>query len=144
MDLAINGIMNNNNIEIAGIRHFGAGLRIKNAPELHDEISKILKPTHVHKKGEKKFKEKVWDNDIWILDSPLSDEKDLIEHILWIWEQIKPHIEYFMDLKKKGVEMDLFCSFTTDSDQDGFTLDARTNEFINKLQLNIEFSIIFL
>ncbi len=136
--------MNNKNSNDTEYRIFSAGLRIKNAPELHDEISKILKPTHVHKKGEKKIKEKVWDNDIWLLDSPLSDEKDLTEHILWIWEQIKPHINYFMDLKKKGVEMDLFCSFTTDSDQDGFTLDARTYEFINKLQLNIEFSIIFL
>ena len=135
--------MNNNN-EINGLRRFSAGFRIMNAPELHDEMSKIIKPTIVHKKGEKRYKNITWNNDIWGIKSPLPKEKSLAEHILWIWEQIKPHINYFMDLKKKGVEMDLFCSFTTDSDQDGFTLDARTYEFINKLQLNIEFSIIFL
>ena len=136
--------MNNKSSNDIEYRPFSAGLRIKNAPKLHNEISKILKPTHVHKKGEKRFKEKVWENDIWLLDSPLPPEKSLTEHILWILEKIKPNIDYFIGLRKKGVEMDLFCTFTTENDQDGFTLESEILELLHKLELDIEFSVIFL
>ena len=136
--------MNNSNLTSEEYRRYSASIRIKNAPNLHDDISKRLTPSHVHRKGDQRYKENTWDNDIWIMKSPLPDETELVEHILWIWEQVKPHVSYFARLKNSGVDIDLFCKFTTDSDQDGFSIDSRVYEFLYQLQIDIECSIITL
>lgn len=118
--------------------------RVKNAPHLHEKLSSLIQPSHVHVKGETRYKTKVWNNDMWLLKSPLSDFDSYTDHLLWIWKQLAPHKKYFKELISTGIELDIFCSFTSDCDQDGFILDRKFIETLSELSLPIEFSVIVL
>ncbi len=123
---------------------FSASLRIMEAPMPHDEISSRIEPSHVHKRGDIRIKKlnKKWDNDIWSLRSPLPEKTELTEHLMWIWEQIKPHSQYIKSLVAKGVEVDLFCSYTCEFDNGGFIIQSEVYEILEVLKIPIGFSIV--
>ncbi|MBN2534379.1 MAG: DUF4279 domain-containing protein [Spirochaetales bacterium] len=126
--------------------NFSVSFRIMNAPEYHEKIKENTKivATHVHKKGDIKSKtnNKRWENDIWILSSPLPKESQIDKHIEWLWQTIEPHIEFFFELKEKNVKMDIFCGYRTNCDNGGFNLDTKSIEILNKFKIPIGFSII--
>lgn len=125
---------------------YSASLRVMNAPELHNEISKItgIEPSECHcigdianvKSGRK------WENDIWIISSPLSKYKDLTEHLRWLQKKIKPHFKYFKMLIKKGVKIDIFCGYSSDCDTAGFCIKPEALEIFVELEIPLEVSVI--
>ena len=123
---------------------FSASLRVMDAPEIHEEISSKLKSSHEHKKGEvRELKlNKRWENSVWILKSPLPKTDSLTKHLEWIWETIKPHIEYFKSLIDANINIDIFCSYTSDCDNGGFELKPQVYEMLATLKVQIGFSII--
>lgn len=136
--------MNNSELENNNGNHFSASLRIKNCPELHDELSKLIKPTHCHKKGDIRIGQNKWDNDIWIFGSQLEKHLPHTEHIKWIWEQIKPHKEYIKGLLGNNIEIDLFCSFTSEYDHSSIYLEIEIYEMLCELKIPIEFSVVII
>ena len=133
---------------VTSYRRFSATLRIMNAPEIHDEIEKTtgIKPTHVHVRGDIAFrgtkKVRLWENDLWSLKSPLDGALELSRHLDWLWDTIEPHADYFQDLAEKGVKMDVFCGYRSDSDEGGFSLTSSALQIVQKLGISVEFSVI--
>jgi len=134
----------NNETEEEYVFRQGVSLRIHEPPEIFEELSKILTPTHSHKKGEfcKTMKSK-WDNDIWILDSPLSQECLMDEHLEWLINIIKPHQEYFDEIIRKGVKLDVYISYSSDCETGGFSINSSLLEYFCKNKITLEFSVIF-
>jgi hypothetical protein len=124
---------------------FSASLRVMDAPELHDEIEVVtgLKPSHAHLKGDKKPRtSSTWDNDIWILQSPLNEKAELTDHLNWLWNTIKPHSDYFKELLQKGRKVDVFCGYRSDSDNAGFIVQPDALEIFASLNIPFQVSCI--
>jgi hypothetical protein len=120
--------------------------RISDAPEYHDEIEKEtgLTPTHIHKKGDPKKPESriIWDNNIWMMESPIEKEKIFNEHFAWLFQRLKPNIKYFQGLQKKKVKMDIYCSYRTNCETGGFDLDPYLLGFFKDFPIPVGFSIL--
>jgi len=118
---------------------FSASLRVMEAPELHHEIEVVtsLKPSQVHCKGDLKYpgKSYVWENDIWMLDSPLDRKLELTDHLNWLWNTIKPHSAYFKSLLENGIHVDVFCGYRSDCDHAGFEVQPDALEIFTKLHI---------
>ena len=76
--------------------HFDASLRVAGIGEHHEAISERtgIAPTCAHRKGETRFAQKRWLEDIWILKSPLGASASLDQHIEWLWNAVAPHRAY--------------------------------------------------
>ena len=125
---------------------FSATLRIKNAPHIHKEFERKtgLCPSHVHSKGDiaNAKSGRVWKNDIWMLDSPLPEEDELTKHILWLKDMLEPHMKYILELKKRGVDIDIFCGYRSDCDNAGFNIMPNALKLFIDLDIPVEFSVI--
>jgi hypothetical protein len=109
---------------------YSAAFRILDAGSLHREITETtgIEPTRCHLKGDlflpntASFKKHNFD--LWLLDSPLSEEEDLTAHLGWLWACLSPHQKYFKDLVASGVNIDIYCGFRSDSCVGRFTIHA--------------------
>ncbi len=126
--------------------NFSAGLRIHDAPDLHQEITEKtgLIPTSSHKKGDTKSynPNQKWTNDIWSIKSQLEEKNNLTEHLTDLWRIIKPHKDYFNELIEKNVKMDIFCGYRSNCDHCGFDIDSGGFDIIRELKIPITFSVI--
>jgi len=76
---------------------FSASLRIFDENLDPDEISRTigLTPTHTHRKGEARSRHSPpWNHDMWIYAPPLDESRPLEEHIMALWEAVRPHMAY--------------------------------------------------
>jgi len=126
---------------------YSAGLRVMNAPHLHDEITRQtgINPTHSHKKEDIRHPKLInerWENDIWQLKSPLSKGAKLSEHLCWLKDKILPHSAYFKKLIKDGIEIDIFCGYRSDCDHAGLSVTPDALELFTVLGIKMELSII--
>jgi hypothetical protein len=121
-----------------------AVFRVLDAPEAHKEIERRtgIQPTHCHKAGDIRLKDKRWENTIWTLKSPLPESESLSVHLRWLWEALAPHQEYFRTLKESGVKMDLFCGFRSNVDTGGFSIEPDALKVATELGLTLEVSVI--
>ena len=123
-----------------------AALRVMNAPERHAEIEEItgLEPARTHRRGEVAHEKtgRRWENDIWVLASPLGEEAESSEHLGWLWQRVRPHKDYFRSLVESGVEVDVFCGYRSNCDHCGFSLEPDAVEIARELGVRLEFSII--
>ena len=135
---------NNNDEEEYIFKQF-VSLRIHGPVEIFEETSKLIVPTHSHKKGDycEATKGK-WENDIWLLQSPLSKECLIDEHLQWLINVIKPHQDYFDDLIEKGVKLDIYISYSSDCETGGFSINSNLLEYFCKNNIVLEFSVAFI
>lgn len=123
----------------------GAGLRIMGTGLDLVAISHNLgvDPTYTHKKGDRaNYKEK-HNQDIWILNSPLDKKKNLEAHLRWLVKHVSAHYDYLRSLKPRA-QIDVFCSYTSEGNQAGFSLTPKALSLFVELGINLELSLISL
>src|SRR5690349_15692863 len=82
-------------------RRFRASLRIAGEGLDFEEISQRLglAPTHHHWKGEAHGRGSR-QQDMWLYEAPIDRERPLDEHIMALWDAVRPHIAYLRELKR--------------------------------------------
>ena len=117
------------------LRIFGDGLDF-------DEISRTLglTPTHQHRKGEPHGRG-VRKQDMWIYQPAVERERPLDEHIMALWQAIRPQIPYLRELKRK-FRVDVFCGYRSNSDTAGFEVDHRCLGLFSELEVPFGVSVI--
>lgn len=115
---------------------FRASLRISGETLRPDEIDSQLgiKPTMMHLRGEPRpGKTKlVWEHSLWILESQPGDDADPVEHLTWLLNRLEPKASVIKSLSG-AFQVDLFCGFSSESGQGGFTLDPVTLDRVGRL-----------
>ncbi len=62
---------------------------------------------------------------MWLLESPLSEEAELDQHIEWIVDVMQAKAAELQSLRATGFEIDVFCMFSSQSGQGSAELSAR-------------------
>lgn len=122
-------------------RWFRASLRISSETLRPEGISEklCLTPTRTHAKGEPRGRHAdpawpVWAQSLWLLESPLGDDCAAEQHLKWLVETVEPKLSALRELSKTH-RVDLFCAFSSESGQGGFTLDASILQRISRLEI---------
>ena len=121
---------------------YSATLRIMGENVPFDEIEHILnlKGSHKHRKGDKRGKG-VYREDLWSLESPLSEEKPLEKHLDWLWEHLKQHKNYLLRLKQKH-RLDIFAGYRSNCDHAGIEIPIESMQIYFELEIPFGLSII--
>ena len=96
-----------------------------------------LQPTHVHRKGERE----PWEHDMWTYDPPLGKSEPLHKHIEALWESLRPHKQYLLNLKKQA-KVDVFLGYRSDCETAGVEVPHTSLEMFIELQIPFGLSII--
>jgi hypothetical protein len=121
--------------------HFSAALFIKGDGLNLDEISQRLgvTPTYISEKGKRYGHAKtLCDFDAWSYFSPVNKERPFDEHIMALWDVVRPHIGYLRELKQKfqvNVSLDVKSSIPR------FEIDHRCLELFTKLEIPFRVSV---
>lgn len=120
-----------------------AGLRITGKFD-PDKLTKDLElsPSFVNYSGKKDKFGETYKFNIWGLTSPLEKSVPLDDHLKWLIKRCKEKYEIFRKIKENN-KIDIFCSITSIG-QNGFSLNHKDLLIIGDLQINLEFSLIFL
>jgi hypothetical protein len=97
-------------------------LRIIGVGSKHDAIARTLNvsPSATRAKGEPfpewaaSLKEPPIDNDVWILNSPISEEADVHKHLEYFATLLTPAEEAIAHLKAEGARIEVMCILGTD------------------------------
>ncbi|MFB6232321.1 MAG: DUF4279 domain-containing protein [Salinibacter sp.] len=125
---------------------FSATLRVMCAADRHDEIEAVtgLTPTHQHEHGDPGLLGRPWPKDLWALESPRSRGAPLSKHLNWLWEQVRPHQEYFRALAaEEDIDVDLFCGYRSDCAECGFEVRPEALTIVQALEIPLEVSVVF-
>ena len=117
--------------------NFSATLRIGGDGLDFEEISRKLglTPTHTHQKGGRRK------HDMWSYKVPVAREQPLENHIMALWDAVRPHISYLRDLKRK-FQVDIFCGYRSNSGTAGFQVDHRCLGLFSELEVPFGVSVI--
>ena len=120
------------------------GLRIVSDKTEPAHISKHLglEPTRTHLKGSLRsaHHKAVWPSSLWLLNSPLSDQNGMAEHIRYFLDLLEPRV-YVLEALTATCEIDLFCGFSSGNGQGGFVLDPHTLSRLAALKVPIVFDL---
>src|SRR5437773_6080987 len=122
----------------AGFRIMGEGLDLET---ISNRLG--LTPTHMHRLGERTQSGDSYQQDMWLFDSPLDKKKGLDAHLKWLDQQLRPHYDYLRSLKPRA-KLDIFCSYTSEGDQGGFSLSPKALAIFTELGIKLELSLITL
>ncbi len=121
-----------------------ASLRIFGETLQPDQIGAALGlvATRSHIKGEPRSKKHkaVWRESAWLLQSPLGDESDLVDHLKWLLDKLEPKLDVIMELSNE-YKIDFFCGFASGNGQGGFTLDSLTLQRIAKFGIPVHLDL---
>ena len=123
-------------------RRFRASLRISGDRLDTNELSRALglTPTHTHRKGDPHaggFRS----NTIWIFEPAVDRTRPLDEHIMALWDAVRPNIPYLRELKQK-FRVDIFCGYRSNSDNAGFVVDYRCLGLFAELEIPFGVSVV--
>lgn len=124
--------------------NFSASLRIYGDGVDIDKISRTLgfTPTHSHRKGERRTPSSApWPHDMWSYQSLVDRARPLHEHIMALWDAIRPHIPYLRNLKQE-FHVDVFCGYRSNSSTAGFEVDHRCLGLFLELEVPFQVSVI--
>ena len=126
------------------IKWFKAGLRIFSATIHPSEIGKLLglEATKTHVKGTLRSPrhEAIWPTSMWSLKSPLSDQREMADHLRYILDLLEPRMHALEQLSR-DCHIDLFCGFSSGNGQGGFVLDPVTLSRLATLKVPIIFDL---
>lgn len=122
----------------ACLRIMGKGLDL-------NEITRHLgiEPTYSHKEFDLGRFRRPYTQDMWSLDSPLENHRELNSHLRWLAKILKPHHAYLRSLRKTA-KMDIFCSYTQIGQDGGLSIAPKSLSIITELNIRLEISIIAL
>lgn len=123
--------------------HYDASLRIVGCGNQHSSIvaKTGLVPTHSHIKGDKAPRaRRAFDEDLWVLTSPLSPDIDIHQHIDWVWERVKPHRTFFSRLLRNATLADLVLGCETNCAWPMIHVDNQRLRIVRDLNLSIAFN----
>ena len=124
---------------------FRASLRIFGIIDDLDEISRGLGliPTKTHRRGDPKFPHRpdTWKEDAWFYEPPINRKRPLEEHILALWDRLRPHMEFLKTLKKTH-RLDVFCGYRSDCGTAGFEVGHKCLGLFIELEIPFGVSII--
>ena len=123
---------------------FDASLRFVGVGEHHDSILQMtgMNPTHIHRKGEPRFARSVrlWEEDVWSLQSPLDDSATLDQHLHWLCDTVAPHSEYFRDLISRASRAEIILGCFSESPYPFLSVTAESLRLVRELNLGISFN----
>jgi hypothetical protein len=125
---------------------YSATLRIwGDIPDLDDISRRLgLVPTHSHRKGERRGpRSPGYEHDMWSYQPPLEETRPLEEHILALWEVVRPHVEYLKSLKRT-LNVDVFCGYRSNSQTAGFQVSHKCLDLFVQLEVPFGVSVIVL
>ena len=73
--------------------------------------------------------------------APVEEESPLEEHILALWEAVRPHIDYLKSLKRT-LNVDVFCGYRSNSQTAGFQVGHECLELFTRLEVPFGVSVI--
>lgn len=121
----------------ASIRVFGDGVDIDG---LTHQLR--LEPTHQHRKGERRSAVALpWENDMWCYRAPVGEAEPLEDHIMALWNAIRPNIAYLRGLKDR-YRVDVFCGYRSNSDTAGFEVGHHCLGLFAELEVPFGVSVI--
>jgi hypothetical protein len=117
---------------------FAASLGISGDGLDLDEISRRLglTPTIARPKGGHKV---TW-NDQWVYQAPVAKERPLDEHIMALWDAIRPQIPYLRDIKKKH-QIEIVCSYIGCYFRGNFKIDHRCLGLFEELDIPFRIAV---
>ena len=123
-------------------KSYGASFRIIGESLPFEEIESILNlaATYKHRKGDKRGNH-VLQDDRWVLESLLPEDKELGEHLEWLWSKLCSQKQYLVDLKGK-YHLDVFAGYRSDCDHCGTVISAQGIKICSELEIPLELSII--
>jgi hypothetical protein len=125
--------------------HFSATLRIFGDGVDIDEVSRTLclAPTRAYRKGQKRRPSGSdwWSMDMWSYKAPVDKDRPLHDHIMAIWDAVRPHIPYLRRLKER-FHVDIFCGYRTNDCTAGFVVDHRCLGLFMELEVPFGVSVV--
>src|SRR6266566_2154203 len=104
----------------ADIKWSKATLRIFSKTIHPSEIGKLLglEATKTYVKGALRSPrhEAIWPTSMWSLKSPLSDQRDMTDHMKYLLDLLEPRMQALKHLSQ-DCEIDLFCGFSSGNGQ---------------------------
>lgn len=124
---------------------FDATFRLTGVGEHHDTITALtgLEPTHSHRKGESRSHRSTfrpWQEDAWMIDSPMGPNASLDQHLAWLWRAISPHKVYFSTLIAQASSADIVLGCLSESPSPVLTVEGQSLELLKALDLSIAFN----
>lgn len=122
---------------------YSATLRVFGSSLDFDGISAALNlmPTQVHRKGERGRLTRPWEHDMWSFDPPIEKHEPLHKHIDALWERLKPHKDYLLELKNH-VAVDVFLGYRSDCQTAGVEVPHTSLEMFIELEVPFDLSIV--
>jgi len=130
------------NMKIDNNHSSGAVLRIISEIKSIDDISMIVetRPTKYFSKGQPYSKRnpnsKIREENIWILESGLSDRELLDSHIIQLLSFLKKRANVMKELQLE-CHIDIMCSFSSKNGQGGFTLEHELLRELSKYAIDL-------
>ena len=110
-----------------------------------EDISETLRlmPTHTHRQGEPSpLKGRPYPCDLWEISSPLSTDAPLDMHLKWMAKKLRPHYAYILSLKSPDTSISIFWGYTTENEQNDFSISPEALEIFVTLGIPLEVSIL--
>lgn len=124
---------------------FSASLRIFGDIGDLDHISRILglQPTRIHRKGERKSPRRpdTWQEDAWLYQPPVDENRPLEVHIMALWDRLRPHMAFLNSLKAKN-RVDVICGYRSNSGTAGFEVSHKCLGLFIELEIPFGVSVI--
>ncbi|HEY5044133.1 MAG TPA: DUF4279 domain-containing protein [Verrucomicrobiae bacterium] len=121
----------------------GASLRISTEEANTDFISSALQisPSVQHSKGERRSKRNpkssIFEESLWIYNSPLSDIAELQKHIENLLDLLESRRETFELIRSRVTLMDIFCLFGSENGQGSMEFDPLLLQRLAKQQISL-------
>lgn len=121
--------------------HFSVSLRIWGSGLNHQQVSKTLSisPTHQHTTGQIHGKAK-WSDDMWSFTVDVHKEEKPETHLNQMYDLLSPHFTYLKALKAH-FNIEIFCTYTSNSDNAGFEIPALSLRLFRKLEVPLSVSV---
>lgn len=122
---------------------YSATLRIFGNLSNFGEISSALRlqPTYTHRKGDHDRGGSSFPHDMWSFTPPLDKSERLGKHIDALWELIKPHKHYLLELKKSAT-VDVFLSYRSDCETAGVEVPHTSLGMFLELEIPLGISVV--
>ena len=121
---------------------FDASLRICGVGARHEAITLNtgISPSSTHLKGEKHFGGKRWEEDLWLLQSPLGEGASLEEHLDWLWATVGPYKAYFKDLIASSSSASVTLGCLSESPYPFFSVGDGSMKIVRELEVGCSFN----
>jgi hypothetical protein len=121
----------------AALRVFGDDLDLEAV-----STSLGLKPTHTHKKGDPGISPtRPYQQDMWMYTVPIERTRPMGDHILGLWDALRPHMKYLRQLKA-AYRVDIWCGYRSNSDTAGFEVSHDCLGLFSELEVPFGVSVI--